>query len=43
MNRARVAVVTRTKNRAILLERAIHSVLKQKFHDWTHVIVNDGR
>ncbi|OGS96381.1 MAG: glycosyl transferase family 2 [Gallionellales bacterium RBG_16_56_9] len=42
MNRARVAVVTRTKNRAILLERAIHSVLEQKFHDWTHVIVNDG-
>jgi glycosyltransferase involved in cell wall biosynthesis len=42
MNQARVAVVTRTKNRAILLERAIHSVLEQKFHDWTHVIVNDG-
>jgi glycosyltransferase involved in cell wall biosynthesis len=42
MNQARVAVITRTKNRAILLKRAIRSVLDQKYEDWTHVIVNDG-
>lgn len=42
MNQARVAIVTRTKNRAILLKRAMNSVLGQKFQDWTHVIVNDG-
>ncbi|MFA7606891.1 MAG: glycosyltransferase family 2 protein [Rhodocyclaceae bacterium] len=38
----RVAIVTRTKNRAILLRRAIDSVLSQNFQEWTHVIVNDG-
>jgi glycosyltransferase involved in cell wall biosynthesis len=42
MNQARVAVITRTKNRAILLKRAIRSVLDQTYEDWTHVIVNDG-
>ncbi|EFK10057.1 glycosyltransferase, group 2 family protein [delta proteobacterium NaphS2] len=42
MKNARVAVITRTKNRAILLKRAIPSVLGQKYQDWTHVIVNDG-
>lgn len=42
MKRARVAVITRTKNRAILLKRAVESVLSQKYQDWTHVIVNDG-
>jgi glycosyltransferase involved in cell wall biosynthesis len=42
MNRARIAIVTRTKNRGILLKRAIGSVLGQTCEDWTHVIVNDG-
>ncbi len=42
MNQARVAVITRTKNRALLLKRAIRSVLDQEYADWTHVIVNDG-
>lgn len=42
MNPTRVAVITRTKNRSILLERAMDSVLGQKFQDWRHVIVNDG-
>lgn len=37
-----VAVITRTKNRCLLLRRAIESVLAQSFSDWTHVIVNDG-
>ena len=40
--RARVAVITRTKNRPIFLKRAIESVLSQTFEDWLHVIVNDG-
>ncbi len=37
-----VTVVTRTKNRVLLLERAINSVLNQKFSNWRHIIVNDG-
>ncbi len=39
---AKVAVITRTKERLILLKRAIESVLNQHFDDWLHVIVNDG-
>lgn len=38
----RVAIVTRTKDRPLLLQRAIKSVRAQKFTDWIHVIVNDG-
>lgn len=38
----RVAIITRTKNRTILLQRAIDSVLGQSMQDWIHVIVNDG-
>jgi glycosyltransferase involved in cell wall biosynthesis len=37
-----IAVITRTKNRTLLLERAIRSVLSQTRRDWLHVIVNDG-
>jgi glycosyltransferase involved in cell wall biosynthesis len=37
-----VAVITRTKNRAVLLRRAIESVLAQLYTEWIHVIVNDG-
>ena len=40
--RARVTVVTRTKDRPLLLRRCIESVLSQSFADWLHVIVNDG-
>ncbi len=39
---ARILIVTRTKNRGILLRRAINSVSSQTYHDWHHVIVNDG-
>jgi glycosyltransferase involved in cell wall biosynthesis len=42
MKKYKVAVVTRTKNRKILLRRAIESVLGQTFQDWLMVIVNDG-
>jgi predicted HAD superfamily hydrolase len=40
--KAKVAVITRTKNRPIFLRRAIKSVLSQVLEDWLHVIVNDG-
>lgn len=38
----RVVIITRTKNRTMLLERAINSVLEQTLQDWFMVIVNDG-
>jgi glycosyltransferase involved in cell wall biosynthesis len=37
-----VAVVTRTQNRALLLDRAVRSVLQQTLGDLEMVIVNDG-
>ncbi|GIP00013.1 glycosyltransferase [Paenibacillus sp. 2KB_20] len=42
MKAGKVAVITRTKNRNVLLRRAIESVLNQSFEDWIMVIVNDG-
>lgn len=39
---AKVAVVTRTKNRPVLLRRAIDSVLSQTFEDYVLVVVNDA-
>ena len=39
---ARVAVITRTKNRVFLLQRALLSVAQQSLQDYVHVIVNDG-
>jgi glycosyltransferase involved in cell wall biosynthesis len=39
---AKVTVITRTKNRPILLKRALHSVLGQSFKDFLWVVVNDG-
>jgi glycosyltransferase involved in cell wall biosynthesis len=42
MSNDRVAVVTRTRQRPLLLARAIASVLGQTHSDWVHVIVNDG-
>lgn len=38
----KVAVITRTKDRAIFLKRALQSVANQTYQDYTHVIVNDG-
>ncbi len=38
----KVAVITRTKDRTILLQRALQSVLKQTFKDFIWVVVNDG-
>jgi glycosyltransferase involved in cell wall biosynthesis len=37
-----VAIITRIKNRPLLLKRAMRSVLDQSYEDWMHVIVNDG-
>lgn len=42
MKFAKVAVITRTRNRPVLLKRAIESVLGQAFQDWVMVVVNDG-
>ncbi|ROR20201.1 GT2 family glycosyltransferase [Comamonas sp. BIGb0124] len=39
---SKVAIITRTKNRNLLLDRCIRSVLAQTEQDWVHVIVNDG-
>jgi glycosyltransferase involved in cell wall biosynthesis len=38
----KVAVITRTKDRPILLERALKSVHEQTFTDFIHVIINDA-
>ncbi|MGL6260697.1 glycosyltransferase family 2 protein [Vibrio sp. WXL210] len=37
-----VTVVTRTKDRTLLLRRALESVQKQTFANYIHVVVNDG-
>jgi glycosyltransferase involved in cell wall biosynthesis len=38
----KVAVITRTKNRPILLQRAFEGIKNQTFKDYIWVIVNDG-
>lgn len=38
----KVAVITRTKDRPLFLERAIKSVHEQTFTDFVHVIINDA-
>jgi glycosyltransferase involved in cell wall biosynthesis len=37
-----VDIVTRTKDRPILVKRSIESVLNQSHQNWFHVIINDG-
>ncbi|MFP4541730.1 MAG: glycosyltransferase, partial [Opitutales bacterium] len=39
---ARVAIITRTKDRPTFLRRAMESVLAQRYTDWVHIVVNDG-
>ncbi len=39
---ATVAIIMRTKNRTLLLDRGIRDVLNQTYADWTLWIVNDG-
>lgn len=38
----RVGIITRTKNRHVLLKRAMESVLNQSYPNWLQVIINDG-
>ena len=38
----KVAIITRTKDRPLFLERAINSVHSQSFEDFVHVIINDA-
>ncbi len=40
--RSAVAVITRTMDRPLFLERALMSVAKQTFREYIHVVVNDG-
>jgi glycosyltransferase involved in cell wall biosynthesis len=42
MHELSVGIVMRTKNRNVLLRRAIESVIHQRYHNWRLVIVNDG-
>ena len=42
LRRAKVAIITRTKDRGLLLERAIKSVHQQTMTDFIHVIINDA-
>ncbi|WP_080963493.1 glycosyltransferase family 2 protein [Pseudomonas putida] len=37
-----VAIITRTKNRPVLLKRAARSVASQTFEDYSWIVVNDG-
>ena len=37
-----VSIITRTKNRELFLQRALKSVLSQKFRDFVWIVINDG-
>jgi GT2 family glycosyltransferase len=39
---AQVAIITRTRNRPVLLERALRSAAAQTFADWRQYVVNDA-
>ena len=40
--RPTIAIITRTKDRPLLLRRAARSIANQSYHDFTWVVVNDG-
>jgi glycosyltransferase involved in cell wall biosynthesis len=40
--RMKMAIITRTKNRNLLLERALRSVASQTSKEYVHVVLNDG-
>lgn len=42
VNASTVNIVMRTKNRPLLLQRAVDDVIRQNFTDWTLTVVNDG-
>lgn len=39
---ASVGIIMRTRNRPVLLRRALESVINQSYEDWRMVVVNDG-
>lgn len=39
----KVSIITRTKDRPLLLERAIESVLSQSFVNWEHLIIDSNQ
>ncbi len=39
---AKIAIITRTKDRPVFLRRAIKSIASQTYKDYVHVILNDG-
>jgi glycosyltransferase involved in cell wall biosynthesis len=41
-SRPKVAIITRTKNRNLLLERVLQCVDAQTYDDYVHVVINDG-
>jgi len=41
-NDGSVAIIMRTKNRPILLARALKSVLEQEYQNWHLYLINDG-
>lgn len=38
-----IAIITRTVDRPVMLERALQSILGQTFHDWHWVVVDSGK
>jgi glycosyltransferase involved in cell wall biosynthesis len=42
MTDGQVSIVTRTKDRPLLVGRSIESILGQTHENWLHIIVNDG-
>ena len=38
----KVAIITRTKDRPVFLDRALKSIASQTYTDYIHVVVNDG-
>lgn len=42
MSPSRVSVIVRTKDRPVFLTRALQDIAKQKFRDFSVVIINDG-
>ncbi len=40
--KGQIAIITRTKDRPIMLRRAIESILNQKYKNWVHIIVDAG-
>ena len=42
MTNARVAIIMRTQNRPLTLDRAVRSILGQQFQNWQLVVVSDA-